>query len=135
MISDFIVCFDPKEKVTEYTDKYFAAQFLQVANHYEFMSDHFKSLPSYATYAYMGQAAEARGGPDRAYKDYVAGNLIGTPEELYEKHLQRKAMVGYYEIIANFSFGGMPFEDTYQQMKLFADEVMPKLKAEETVAA
>ena len=135
IISDFMVCFDSKQKVTEYTDKYFAAQFLQVANHYEFMSDHFKALPSYATYAYMGQAAEARGGPDKAYKDYVGGNLIGTPEELYEKHLVRKEMVGDYEIIANFSFGGMPYEDVYQQMKLFADKVMPRLKEEEPVLA
>ncbi len=128
IISDFIVCFDSREKVTRYTDKYFAAQFYQVATHYEFMSDHFKELPSYATYAYMGQAAEAAGGPDKAYKDYVGGNLIGTPEELYEKHLKRKEMVGDYEIIANFSFGGMPYEDVYEQMKLFADKVMPRLK-------
>ena len=44
-------------------------------------------------------------------------------------------MVGDYEIIANFSFGGMPYELVYQQMKLFADKVMPRLKAEERVAA
>jgi hypothetical protein len=130
-----MICFDSREKVTEYTDKYFAAQFQQVATHYEFMSDHFKSLPSYATYAYMGDAAAARGGPDKAYKDYVDGNLIGTPDELYEKHLTRKAMVGDYEIIANFSYGGMPYEDVYEQMKLFADKVMPRLKEEEPALA
>jgi alkanesulfonate monooxygenase SsuD/methylene tetrahydromethanopterin reductase-like flavin-dependent oxidoreductase (luciferase family) len=130
IISDFIVCFESRKKVTEYTDKYFAAQFAQVATHYEFMSDHFKSLPSYATYAYMGDAAAAAGGPDKAYKNYVDGNLIGTPDELYEKHLMRKKMVGDYEIIANFSYGGMPYEQVYEQMKLFADKVMPRLKAE-----
>lgn len=135
IISDFIVCFDSRAKVTDYTDKYFAAQFQQVANHYEFMSPHFKELPSYATYAYMGDAAAARGGAHNAYKDYIGGNLIGTPDELYEKHLERKSMVGDYEIIANFSFGGMPYEDVYEQMKLFADKVMPKLKAEEPVMA
>lgn len=130
IISDFMVCFDSKEKVTEYTDKYFAAQFQQVAEHYEFMSPHFKELPSYSTYAYMGEAAKAAGGAHNAYKDYIGGNLIGTPEELYEKHLKRREMVGDYEIIANFSFGGMPYEDIYEQMKLFADKVMPKLKEE-----
>jgi hypothetical protein len=83
----------------------------------------------------MGDAAAARGGPDKAYKDYVDGNLIGTPDELYEKHQMRKKMVGDYEIIANFSFGGMPYEDVYEQMKLFADKVMPRLKEEEPVAA
>lgn len=135
LISDFMVCFADRAKVTDYTDKYFAAQFLQVANHYEFMSPHFKDLPSYATYAFMGDMAAARGGPDKAYKDYVGGNLIGTPEELYDKHLERRGMVGDYEIIANFSFGGMPYEDVYAQMKLFADKVMPLLKAEEPVLA
>jgi len=131
IISDFMLTFESRDKVIEYTDKYFAAQFQQVAEHYEFMSPHFKDLPSYATYAYMGDAAAARGGPDKAYKDYIGGNLIGTPDELYEKHLIRKEMVGDYEIIANFSYGGMPYEDVYEQMKLFADKIMPRLKAEE----
>lgn len=135
VISDFMVCFEDKDKVTEYTDKYFSAQFQQVATHYEFMSPHFKELPSYSTYAYMGEAAEARGGAHNAYKDYIGGNLIGTPDELYEKHLLRKRMVGDYDIIANFSFGGMPYEDVYEQMKLFADKIMPRLKEEERVLA
>jgi alkanesulfonate monooxygenase SsuD/methylene tetrahydromethanopterin reductase-like flavin-dependent oxidoreductase (luciferase family) len=135
IISDFMVCFADRKKVTEATDKYFGASFGQVAAHYEFMSDHFKSLPSYATYAYMGEAAAAAGGPDKAYKAYVDGNLIGTPDELYEKHLMRRKMVGDYEIIANFSYGGMPYEKVYEQMKLFADKVMPKLKDEKPIEA
>lgn len=130
IISDFMLTFEDPKKVVEYTDKYFGAQFQQVAEHYEFMSPHFKELPSYSTYAYMGEAAKAAGGAHNAYKDYIGGNLIGTPEELYEKHLQRKEMVGDYEIIANFSYGGMPYEDIYEQMKLFADKIMPRLKAE-----
>lgn len=128
IISDFIVCFDNQAQVTEYTDKYFAAQFAQVAGHYEFGGDHFKSLPSYSTYVTLGEMSAAAGGPHKAYKDYIGGNLIGTPDEMWEKHLARKAMVGDYEIIANFSFGGMPYDLVYDQMKRFADKVMPKLK-------
>ncbi len=45
----------------------------------------------------------AAGGAEKAYKDYIGGNLIGTPEQLIEKHSMRKSMVGDYEIIANFS--------------------------------
>ncbi|MFT3968569.1 MAG: LLM class flavin-dependent oxidoreductase [Sphingobium sp.] len=128
IISDFIVCFDNEEKVIDYTDKYFAAQFYQVSMHYEFGSDHFRNLPSYSTYVTLGELQQAAGGPEKAYRDYISGNLIGTPEQLWEKHLARRAMVGDYEIIANFSFGGMPYEQVYEQMKLFADKVMPKLK-------
>jgi alkanesulfonate monooxygenase SsuD/methylene tetrahydromethanopterin reductase-like flavin-dependent oxidoreductase (luciferase family) len=128
MISDFLICFDQKQKVIEYTDKYFSKTFAAVANHYEFGGEHFKSLPSYSTYVTLGEMSAAAGGPDKAYKAYVGANLIGTPEQIIEKHLSRKALVGDYEILANFSFGGMPYELVYEQMKLFADKVMPALK-------
>lgn len=129
IISDFMVCFADKNRVTDYTDRYFGPMFQTVANHYEFMSPHFKDLPSYSTYAYMGDAARAAGGPDKAYKDYIGGNMIGTPEELVEHHLLRQSMVGDYEMLCNFSFGGMPYELVYEQAKLFADKVMPHIKA------
>jgi alkanesulfonate monooxygenase SsuD/methylene tetrahydromethanopterin reductase-like flavin-dependent oxidoreductase (luciferase family) len=128
MISDFVVCSDSKQKVTERCDTYFSRMFETVANHYEFMSPHFRELPSYSTYAFMGERAAAAGGADKAYRDYINGNMIGTPEELVEYHLNRASMVGDYEILANFSFGGMPYEMVYEQAKLFADKVLPHLK-------
>ncbi len=128
VISDFVVCCPTQDQVVEYTDKYFAAQFYQVATHYEWGSDHFKTMPSYATYVALGEMTAAAGGPEKAYKDYVSGNLIGTPEEIYQKHLMRQDMVGDYEIIANFSYGGMSYDRVYEHMKLFADKVMPRLK-------
>jgi alkanesulfonate monooxygenase SsuD/methylene tetrahydromethanopterin reductase-like flavin-dependent oxidoreductase (luciferase family) len=128
IISDFVLCHEDPKKVAEYTDTYFARMFETVANHYEFMSDHFKDLPSYSTYEYMGRAAEAAGGAHKAYADYIGGNMIGTPEQLVEHHLERASMVGDYECLANFSFGGLPYEEVYRQAKLFADKVLPKLK-------
>ncbi len=128
IVCDFIGCFDEKRKVIEYTDKYFSALFAQVANHYEFGGAHFKSLPSYSTYVILGELSAAAGGPEKAYRDYIGANLIGTPDEIWQQHLARKALVGDYDILANFSYGGMPFEIVYEQMKRFADEVLPKLK-------
>jgi alkanesulfonate monooxygenase SsuD/methylene tetrahydromethanopterin reductase-like flavin-dependent oxidoreductase (luciferase family) len=128
IINDFIVCFDKKQQVIDYTDKYFSKLFSTVAAHYEFGGEHFKSLPSYSTYVTLGEMSAKAGGPDKAYKDYIGANLIGTPEEMWEHHLQRTSVVGTYDIIANFSFGGMPYELVYDQAKRFADKVMPKLK-------
>jgi len=128
IISDFVLCHEDKAEVARRTDTYFARMFETVANHYEFMSPHFKDLPSYSTYEYMGAQAEAAGGADKAYKDYIGGNMIGTPEQLIEHHLERKEMVGDYECLANFSFGGLSYEQVYAQAKLFADKVMPHLK-------
>ena len=128
IISDFVLCFNDKQRVTELCDTYFSKMFATVANHYECMSDHFKELPSYSTYAYMGQRAEEAGGPDKAYRDYISGNMIGTPEDIVEHHRIRKEMVGDYEMLANFSYGGLPYELVYEQLKLFADKVLPDLK-------
>lgn len=128
IISDFVVCADSKEKVVDYTDRYFGMSYKTIANHYEFGGEHFKDLPSYQAYSKMGEMAEAAGGVERAYKDYIGANLIGTPEQIVEHHLARKEVLGDYEIFANFSFGGMPYELVYEQAKLFADKVMPHLK-------
>ncbi len=130
IISDFVVCVETEAEVGEYTDNYFAKQFAQVAHHYEWGGDHFKNLPSYATYVALGDAMTAAGGPEKAYKDYIGGNLIGTAEAIIEKDAMRKATVGDYDIIANFSYGGMAYERAYEQMKRFADKVMPALKAQ-----
>ena len=128
IISDFVICHQDKARVTENCDRYFSRMFETVGNHYEFMSDHFKALPSYATYAYMGAAAEAAGGLEKAYRDYISGNMIGTPEELIEHHKLRQSMVGDYEMLCNFSFGGLPYDVVYQQLKLYADKVLPHIK-------
>src|SRR5262249_25056771 len=67
IISDFVLCFDSKQQVAEICDKYFSRMFSTVLNHYEAGSDHFKSLPTYATWSAMGDAAKQAGGADKAY--------------------------------------------------------------------
>ncbi len=127
-LCDFVVCFEDQKKITQYTDTYFAKLFESVANHYEFGGEHFKNLPSYSTYRILGEMAEAQGGPEKAYKDYIGANAIGTPEEILEQHRTRQEMVGDYNIVANFSFGGMPYEDVYDQARRYADKILPELK-------
>lgn len=128
MISDFAICFDDQRQVTEMTDRYFGKLYEMVANHYEIGGDHFKSLPSYGAYLSMGEAARAAGGADKAYKDYIGANLIGTPEAIVEQHHARRELIGDYDAIVNFSFGGMPHDQAYDQAKRYADKVLPHLK-------
>jgi alkanesulfonate monooxygenase SsuD/methylene tetrahydromethanopterin reductase-like flavin-dependent oxidoreductase (luciferase family) len=128
IISDFVLCFEDKQRIADYVDKYFSRMFKTVGNHYEFMSDHFKDLPTYSTWKVLGEMAEKAGGLDNAYRDYITGNLLGTPEELIEHHRKRKELVGDYEMLANFSWGGLPYEYVYESARLFADKVLPHIK-------
>jgi hypothetical protein len=54
--------------------------------------------------------------------------LEGVPKWLVQHHLERKDLVGEYEMLANVSFGGLPYEDVYKQAKLFADKVLHQIK-------
>lgn len=126
-IADFLVCSNDRKKVRDHTDAYFKKYYLSVNEHYELSGDHFKNMPSYEKYAEMGEKARAIG-YDKAYQDYIDANLIGSPEEIWEKHLARKEIVGDYNITLNVSYGGMPFEDAFEQARLFADKVLPKFK-------
>lgn len=128
VISDFVICADTQAKVVERTDRYFGKMFATVATHYEIAGAHFRDLPSYAGWAAMGEMATAAGTIDKVYRDYVGSNLIGTPERMIDYHRARREMVGDYHMLANFSFGGMPYELVYEQLRLFADHVMPKLR-------
>lgn len=126
-ICDFLVCFDDKSKNKKFTDTYFRKYYESVNEHYELAGDHFKNIPSYQKYSDMGKRAKEIG-YDKAYQDYIDANLIGTPEEIWEKHIARKAIVGDYDITLNVSYGGMPFAESWDQMKRFANKLLPRLK-------
>jgi len=127
MICDFLVCYDDRKKNKEFTDHYFRKYYESVNEHYELGSGHFNNIPSYKKYADMGKRA-VEVGIDKAYQDYIEANLIGTPDELWEKHLARRELVGDYDITLNVSYGGMPFSEALDQMKRFANKLLPKFK-------
>jgi alkanesulfonate monooxygenase SsuD/methylene tetrahydromethanopterin reductase-like flavin-dependent oxidoreductase (luciferase family) len=127
VICDFMVCFADGRKVEAYTDRYFKAYFEAVFSHYELGSAHFAAMPSYAKYAEMGKKA-SEAGADKAYRDFIGANLVGTPEGILELHRARKELVGDYDLSVNVSFGSMPYEDVWEQARLFADKVLPHLK-------
>ena len=128
VICDFMVCFDDRRKVEHHTDKHFRSYFESVFAHYELGGEHFEKMPSYAKYAEMGRKGREIGA-DKAYRDFIGANLVGTPEEIVDLHLARKAIVGDYDLSVNVSFGSMPYEDVWEQARLFADKVLPRLKA------
>jgi alkanesulfonate monooxygenase SsuD/methylene tetrahydromethanopterin reductase-like flavin-dependent oxidoreductase (luciferase family) len=128
IIADLVTCFEDKRKTEEYARKYMAAYYHSVLDHYAMAGDHFKNIPAYANYA-VGAAALKSGGVDKALEEYLASNLPFTPGEMIEKLQERSEIVGDYDLSVNFTFGSMPYEDVWQQAKLFTDKVLPRLKS------
>jgi len=83
-------------------------------------------MPSYASYA-AGAEILKRDGAPKALEAYIDANLAGTPEQIVDNLKQRAKVIGDSDLSLNVTYGGMAYEDVWEQAKLFADKVMPHL--------
>ena len=60
--------------------------------------------------------------------NFIELQIWGTPDECYERILDIRSKVGNDGFNGVFSFAGMPAEVAEQNLRLFAAEVMPRLK-------
>jgi alkanesulfonate monooxygenase SsuD/methylene tetrahydromethanopterin reductase-like flavin-dependent oxidoreductase (luciferase family) len=128
LIADMVACFADDAKAKDYGRKYQSEYYNSVLRHYEMGGSHFKNIPAYANYA-AGAEKLAEIGVDKALEEYLKSNLTGTPSQMLDTLQERKDVVGDYDLSVNFTYGSMPYEDVWEQTKLFADKVMPHLKA------
>lgn len=101
------------------------------------------------TYRHYGFSGTSKMGVTKGYEQYAALDKLqisdeeiiekeakpqawGTPDQVFEKLKRVQAMTGASEIIVNFKFGTMPPETAERSMRLFAEEVLPRLHELET---
>ena len=58
--------------------------------------------------------------------------ICGTPDQCFEKHMTHHQLVDSGGLIGIFSYGDMPHDLAKQNMRVFAEKVMPRLKAVDT---
>ncbi len=54
--------------------------------------------------------------------------VAGTPEEAVELLARAREMMGFTQVDCTFYFGGIAFDHAQRSQRLFAEEVMPKLR-------
>jgi len=126
LTGDLMYCHsDPKiaeEKGLEYMTNYF----LTIVKHYELMSDHFKDVKGYDSYATASELFR-QVGLEPAARTYCSVNSYGTPEQLVEKLRSRRALIGDLELNMIAWYGGMSQPEAEASLRLFAEEVLPEL--------
>jgi hypothetical protein len=100
--------------------------FLTIVQHYELMSDHFRDVQGYASYASASQLFR-QVGLEPAARAYCSFNSYGTPEQLVEKLRRRRALIGDFELNVIAHYGGMAPDEAEASLRLFAEEVLPEL--------
>lgn len=128
MTADFTYCHDDPIYAKEKAEQYLAGYLSTLLEHYELLGEHFAETKGYSGYA--GQAEKLRAvGIDKYIEGFLAANAYGTPEQIIDKLEERREILGRFEECTCFRFGGISFDDADASMRLFAERVLPVIKA------
>jgi alkanesulfonate monooxygenase SsuD/methylene tetrahydromethanopterin reductase-like flavin-dependent oxidoreductase (luciferase family) len=127
MLSDFTFLDTDAGRAEERARKHLTSYFLSVMDNYEMGSEHFKDTKGYASYA-KGAEVIRHMGLERVAEAYIEVNAWGTPQQVLDKLEQRRAIVGDFHMTTCFRYGGIPYEEAENSLRLFATQVMPELR-------
>ena len=124
-----VACFDTEEEAWETIKRHSIEAQDSVLRHYGWKdADRFRQTKGYEQYAKFSEIANQRSNEELG--EYAARpQAWGTPDQVFEKlqHVQR--MTSAEEMVMNFRYGAMPVETAERSMRLFAEQVLPRLHA------
>lgn len=126
----WVFCDKDAGRAEEMARKYICGYFDSVMEHYELEGAHMQKTKGYEYYAKNAQLMQAAGEMGRKfmYDMFLGVQFWGTPEQIYEKIMATRGMIGCDTFSGVFSYAGMPYAEAERNMRLFASEVMPELK-------
>ena len=127
IVVGFTFCHENEDRAKEMASEYVGNYWDSIMDHYEFRSDHLKETKGYEYYGKFTEKIEQYGTQD--VKDFFLDLQVwGTPDQCYDKIMSTRNRVGSDSFLAAFSFGAMPYDEVEKSMRLFAKEVLPRLK-------
>jgi alkanesulfonate monooxygenase SsuD/methylene tetrahydromethanopterin reductase-like flavin-dependent oxidoreductase (luciferase family) len=130
-----VYCDRDAARAAELGERYVKNYFSTVVEHYEIGGKHFQGTKGYEFYASAAEMITAIGLDEMATM-YAGVNTYGTPDEIVQKiEVQRQICGCDVDVLAITKFGGMTQAEAETSMRLFADEVSPRLRATSRAAA
>jgi alkanesulfonate monooxygenase SsuD/methylene tetrahydromethanopterin reductase-like flavin-dependent oxidoreductase (luciferase family) len=117
-----------EDRARELALKYIGGYWHSVLEHYKFAGDHLKTTKGYEYYGKMADKIQ-KYGADAATEFFLNLQIWGTPEQVYRKIMDVHAQVNNAGFVGVFSYAGMSAQEATRNMTLFAEKVMPRLKA------
>ena len=127
IVVGFTFCHEDEDRALEMAKEYIGNYWESIMDHYEFHSDHLKTTKGYEYYGKFTEKIEQYG--DQDVSDFFLNLQVwGTPDQCYEKIMSTRGRTGSESFLAAFSYGGMPYDEVEKSVRLFAKEVLPRLK-------
>lgn len=130
IIAVFVAVNEDRARAEEMFERYVMAYAESTVDHYQFDDATIADIPGYEYYAGISSNI-AKHGRDKFARFLAELQVWGTPDEVADQLIDYQRMVGAGGIIGVFSYGGMPFDEAEENMRLFSEKVMPRLQAHE----
>ena len=124
----WVLCDRDAGRAEERARQYIGEYYRSVIRHYELVGDHLTKMRGYESYKTMQERMSAPGGADEMVEFFLDLQVWGTPEQCHDKIVATVDRLGAEAFVGVFSYAGMPYELAEQNMRLFAEEVMPPLR-------
>ncbi len=123
----WVFCDEDAGRAEELARRYVGEYWRTVIRHYELDGDHLTRTRGYESY---GRTQEiVRQSADTMIEFALGLQVWGTPDQCLERILEIQQRVGNDHFVGVFGYAGMPPEEAERNMRLFAREVMPRLRA------
>ena len=128
IVAGWTFCDESADRAEEMAREYIGEYWRTVVRHYELVGDHLTKMRGYEGYKSMQERATRPGGVDELIEFFLGLQVWGTPEQCYQKIVDTQQRTGGEAFVGVFSYAGMPYDMAEANMRLFAAEVMPRLK-------
>ena len=123
-----VFCDESADKAETMARRYIGANYESVMRHYEFAAAPHEGVKGYEFYTGITKYIE-RHGSQGAVDSFVDLMPWGTPDQVIEKFLHIREMIGTNAVMPGFSYGGMPYHLAERSLRLFSDKVLPELQS------
>ena len=135
ILAGWVFCDKDVAKAEAMAREYIGGYWQTVLKHYELAGDHLTKTKGYESYGAMQKMASAPGGKESMIDFFLGLQIWGTPDQCFERIVDFTARIGAETFTGIFSYAGMPYDMAEQNMRLFASDVMPRLKAHRPMKA
>ena len=129
VLAGWVFCDEDEGRARDMAYKYIGGYWKTAAKHYEFIGNHFEGIKGYEAYTEMQKQLAKPGGLEEAIEFFLTLQIWGTPDQCYERITDFAGRIGADKFNGVFSYAGMPYDEAERNLRLFADKVMPRLKA------
>ena len=123
---------EDRDRAHELGQQYITRYSMTAMGHYAMSGAHMKGIKGYENYAADAEKARASGVTQSdSAKKWTGNHVFGTPDECVEKAMDIQQKLGACAYLAVFNYAGMGEAEATRNQSLFAETVLPRLKAYE----